>query len=133
MTASTVANIGPGIDFYFGFGIVAATAGVAAPLTIIAAGVATLLLAHIVSEFTRAEPSAGSFITYVRSAFGDRAGVVTSLLIAVGYTIAIAGVFAMSGGMLTLALAHYAHVDVAWEPISLVLTLGALLCSAPAG
>ncbi len=130
VTASTVANIGPGIDFYFGFGIVAATAGVAAPLTIIAAGVATLLLAHIVSEFTRAEPSAGSFITYVRSAFGDRAGIVTSLLIAVGYTIAIAGVFAMSGGMLTLALAHYAHVAVAWEPISLVLTLGALLLSA---
>jgi hypothetical protein len=36
VTASTVANIGPGIDFYFGFGVIAATAGVAAPLTILA-------------------------------------------------------------------------------------------------
>jgi hypothetical protein len=31
VTASTVANIGPGIDFYFGFGVIAVTAGVAAP------------------------------------------------------------------------------------------------------
>jgi hypothetical protein len=48
VTASTVANIGPGIDFYFAFGLIAVTAGVAAPLTILAAaaaaGVAVLLL-----------------------------------------------------------------------------------------
>ena len=37
VTASTVANIGPGIDFSFGFGVIAVTAGVAAPLTILAA------------------------------------------------------------------------------------------------
>ncbi len=30
VTASTVANIGPGIDFYFAFGVIAVTAGVAA-------------------------------------------------------------------------------------------------------
>jgi len=130
VTASTVANIGPGIDFYFGFGVVAATAGVGAPLTILAAGIATLLLAHVVSEFTRAEPSAGSFITYVRSAFGTRGGIVVALLVAFGYTIAIAGVFAMSGGLLTLALERYAHVSVPWEPVSLVLTLAALALSA---
>lgn len=27
VTASTVANIGPGIDFYFAFGVIAVTAG----------------------------------------------------------------------------------------------------------
>jgi len=67
VTASTVANIGPGIDFYFAFGVIAVTAGVAAPLTILAAGAAVVLLAFTVSEFTRAEPSAGSFITYVET------------------------------------------------------------------
>ena len=46
VTASTVANIGPGIDFYFGFGVIAVTAGVAAPLTILAATVAVALLAR---------------------------------------------------------------------------------------
>jgi hypothetical protein len=29
LTVSTVANIGPGIDFYFAFGVIAVTAGVA--------------------------------------------------------------------------------------------------------
>ena len=37
LTASTVANIGPGIDFYFAFGVFAVTAGAASPLTILAA------------------------------------------------------------------------------------------------
>ena len=73
VTASTVANIGPGIDFYFGFGVIAVTAGVAAPLTILAATVAVALMAFTVAEFTRAEPSAGSFITYVETALGARA------------------------------------------------------------
>ena len=60
MTASTVANIGRGIDFYFAFGVIAVTAGVAAPLMIFTAGVAVVLLAFTVAEFTKAEPSAGS-------------------------------------------------------------------------
>ena len=40
ISASTMANIGPAYSFYFGFAFLVATAGVAAPLTIIAAGVA---------------------------------------------------------------------------------------------
>ena len=84
VTASTVANIGPGIDFYFAFGVIAVTAGVAAPLTILAGAVAVVLLAFIVAEFTKAEPSAGSFITYVETSLGARAGVVTAILVAVG-------------------------------------------------
>ncbi len=126
VTASTVANIGPGIDFYFAFGVIAVTAGVAAPLTILAAGVAVVLLAFTVAEFTRAEPSAGSFITYVETSLGARAGVVTALLVAVGYTVAIAGVFTMSGGMVTLTLAHYTSWHPPWEPITLALTVGAI-------
>jgi amino acid transporter len=46
VTASTVANIGPGIDFYFAFGVIAVTAGVAAPLTILAGAVAVAFLAR---------------------------------------------------------------------------------------
>jgi amino acid transporter len=126
VTASTVANIGPGIDFYFAFGVIAVTAGVAAPLTILAGAVAVVLLAFTVNEFTRVEPSAGSFITYVETSLGPRAGVVTALLVAVGYTVAIAGVFTMSGGMVTLTVEHYSSWQPAWEPIALVLTGGAI-------
>jgi amino acid transporter len=126
VTASTVANIGPGIDFYFAFGVIAVTAGVAAPLTILAAGAAVVLLAFVVAEFTRAEPSAGSFITYVETSLGARAGVAVALLVTVGYTVAIAGVFTMSGGMLAMTLAHYTSWHPPWEPLTLVLTLGAI-------
>ncbi len=126
VTASTVANIGPGIDFYFGFGVIAVTAGVAAPLTILAATVAVALLAFTVAEFTRAEPSAGSFITYVETALGARAGVATALLVAVGYTVAIAAVFTMSGGLVAMTLSHYSSWNPAWGPFSLVLTAGAI-------
>jgi amino acid transporter len=130
LTASTVANIGPGIDFYFAFGVIAVTAGVAAPLTILAGAVAVVLLAFTVAEFTKVEPSAGSFITYVETALGSRAGVATALLVAVGYTVAIAGVFTMSGGMVALTVAHYTSWRVPWEPLTLVLTVGAIWLTA---
>jgi amino acid transporter len=126
LTASTVANIGPGIDFYFAFGVIAVTAGVAAPLTILAAGVAVVFLGLTVAEFTKVEPSAGSFITYIETSLGARAGVATALLVAVGFTVAIAGVFTMSGGMVILTLAHYTSWQPAWEPLSLVLTVAAI-------
>jgi amino acid transporter len=130
LTVSTVANIGPGIDFYFAFGVIAVTAGVGAPLTIIAAGIAVVFLAATVAEFTRAEPSAGSFITYVESGLGPRAGVVTALLVTVGYTVAMAGVFTMSGGMVTMTLDHYTSVHVPWEPLAVVLTIAAIWVTA---
>ena len=126
LSASTIANIGPGIDFYFAFGVIAVTAGVAAPLTIIAAGIAVAFLAAIVAEFTRMEPSAGSFITYVESALGPRAGSLAALLLAVGFTVAIAGVFTMGGGMIALTLDHYTAWHPSWLPISVLVTLAAL-------
>jgi amino acid transporter len=126
VTASTVANIGPGIDFYFAFGVIAVTAGIAAPLTIIAAGIAIFFLAFVVVEFTRMEPSAGSFITYVRTSLGAKAGVLTAVLITVGFTVAIAGVFTMAGGMITLTLEHYTSWHPSWVPFALVMTAGAI-------
>ncbi len=126
VTASTVANIGPGIDFYFAFGVIAVTAGIAAPLTIIAAAVAVFLLASIVAEFNKMEPSAGSFITYVETSLGPKAGVVTALLITVGFTVAIAGVFTMAGGMISLTLEHYTSWHPSWVPIALVMSAAAI-------
>jgi len=130
LTVSTVANIGPGIDFYFAFGVIAVTAGVAAPLTIVVAGVAVVFLAAAVAEFTRAEPSAGSFITYVETGLGPRAGVVTALLVMVGYTVAMAGVFTMAGGLVAMTFAHYTSLHLPWGPLTVVLTLAAIWLTA---
>jgi len=130
LTVSTVANIGPGIDFYFAFGVIVVTAGVAAPLTIVAAGVAVVLLATTVAEFTRVEPSAGSFITYVETGLGPRAGVITALLVAVGYSVAMAGVFTMSGGMVAMTLSRYTSWHVPWGVLTVVLTVAAIWLTA---
>ncbi len=126
VTGSTIANIGPGVDFYFAFGVIAVTAGAAAPLTIIAAGAAVFFLAFVTAEFTKMEPSAGSFVTYVETSLGPKAGVVTALLVTVGFTVAIAGVFAMSGGMISLTLDHYTAWHPSWVPIALVMTAAAI-------
>jgi Amino acid permease len=130
VTASTVANIGPGIDFYFAFGAIAVTAGVGAPLTILSAAVAVVFLGLTVAELSKVEPSAGSFITYVETSLGARAGVATAVLVAVGFTVAIAGVFTMAGGMVALTVAHYTSWQLAWEPLILVLTIAAIWLTA---
>ena len=70
ISASTMANIGPAYSFFFGFAFLVVTAGVAAPLTIIAAGVAIALLGNTLSQFSRARPSTGGFISFVGKTFG---------------------------------------------------------------
>jgi hypothetical protein len=49
ISAATMANIGPAMSFFFGFGFLALTAGLASPLTIVAAGVAVALLGNKVA------------------------------------------------------------------------------------
>ena len=51
VTVSTVANIGPGIDFYFGFEVIAVTAGAAAPLSTAVVGAAVLVQVAIMILF----------------------------------------------------------------------------------
>ncbi len=56
ISAATMANVAPAMSFYFGFGFLAFTAGVASPLTILAAGVAIAFLANTLSEFAKVIP-----------------------------------------------------------------------------
>src|SRR5580704_338940 len=87
ISASTMANIGPAYSFFFGFGFLVFTAGVAAPLTIIVAAIA--LLGNTLSQFSRAQPSTGGFIAFVGKTFGGTSAVTTALLCGAGYIIAI--------------------------------------------
>src|SRR5579872_506927 len=75
IAAATMANIAPAMSFYFGFGFLALTAGVASPQTIVVAIVAIALLGNTVSEFTKVTPSTGGFITFVGKTFGAQSGV----------------------------------------------------------
>ncbi len=109
ISAATMANIGPAMSFYFGFGFLAYTAGLASPLTIIAAGIAIAFLGNTLSEFTKVMPSTGGFITFIGKAFGARAGVTTAILTGAGYIAAMASVIAIVGGFFQMLLQNY-HV-----------------------
>jgi amino acid transporter len=97
IATSTMANIAPAMSFFFGFGLIAATAGVPAPLTIIAAAVAIGLLGNTLTQFSRVHPSTGSFVTFIGRAFGPYSAVVMALVLSIGYILAVASVVAISG------------------------------------
>jgi amino acid transporter len=122
IAAATMANIGPAMSFFFGFAFLATTAGVASPLTIVAAGIAVALLGNTLSQFSRAQPSAGGFITFVGKSFGPTSAVTTALVAGLGYIIAMASVIAISGGFLSITLKHYLGVDFPWIIWTLLLT-----------
>ena len=126
ISASTMANIGPAYSFYFGFAFLVATAGVAAPLTIIAAAIAIALLGNTLAQFSRARPSTGGFISFVGKTFGGTSAVTTALLCGAGYIIAISSVLAVSGGFVSLVLEYYFGWNVPWIIFSVLLTAGAV-------
>jgi amino acid transporter len=127
ISASTMANIGPAYSFYFGAGFLFLTAGVAAPLTIIVAGIAIALLGNTLSQFSRAQPSTGGFISYVGKTFGGTSAVTTALLCGAGYIIAISSVLAICGGYLSIVLQYYFNWHVPWVVFSVIFTAGAIV------
>ena len=126
ISASTMANIGPAYSFYFGFAFLVITAGIAAPLTIIAAVIAIALLGNTLSQFSRAHPSTGGFITFVGKTFGGTSAVTTALLCGVGYVIAISSVLVISGGFLSMMILYYTGTNVPWIAFSALFTAGAM-------
>jgi amino acid transporter len=127
ISASTMANIGPAYSFYFGFAFLVATAGIAAPLTIIVAAIAIALLGNTLSQFSKAMPSTGGFISFVGKTFGGTSAVTTALLCGAGYIIAISSVLAICGGFLSIVLNYYFGWNVPWGILSVVLTVGAMV------
>jgi amino acid transporter len=126
ISASTMANIGPAYSFYFGAGFLFFTAGIAAPLTIIVAGIAIALLGNTLSQFSRAHPSTGGFISYVGKTFGGTSAVTTALLCGAGYIIAISSVLAICGGYISMVLQYYFNWNVPWVIFSVIFTAGAM-------
>jgi len=115
IAASTMANIAPAMSFYFGFGFLAATTGIASPLTVVVAAVAIAFLGNTLAQFSRARPSTGSFITFIGRAFGPTSAIATAVILITGYIVAIISVIVISGGFTAVFLHHYAH----WVPTSI--------------
>src|ERR1700744_4547226 len=127
ISASTMANIGPAYSFYFGFAGIVIMAGVAAPLVLIVAIIAIALLGNTLSQFSRAHPSTGGFITFVGKTFGGTSAVTTALMCGAGYIIAIASVLVVSGWFLGYTLSYYLGWNIPWIILSAVLAAGAVV------
>jgi amino acid transporter len=126
ISASTMANIGPAYSFYFGFAGIVLAAGIASPLVVIVAIVAIALLGNTLSQFSRAHPSTGGFITFVGKTFGGTSAVTTALLCGAGYIIAISSVLVISGGFLSIMIQYYTGTNVPWIIFSVIFTAGAM-------
>lgn len=126
IAASTMANIAPAMSFFFSFALIAAAAGVASPLTIVLAAIAIALLGNTLAQFSRAIPSTGSFVTFIGKTFGPVVAITTAVVIGAGYIIAIASVATISGGWTQIIIRNYTPINIPWQLLTLVFTLGAL-------
>ena len=122
ISASTMANIGPAYSFYFGFAGIVIAAGLGSPLVVLVAAVAIALLGNTLSQFSRAIPSTGGFITFIGKTFGGTSAVTTALVAGVGYIIAISSVLVISGGFLSLMIQYYTGTNIPWIVFSALFT-----------
>jgi amino acid transporter len=126
ISAATLANIAPAMSFFFGFALIVSTAGVAAPLTVVAAGIAIALLGNTLTQFSRSRPSTGSFVTFIGRAFGGYPAVVAAVVLGAGYILAVSSVVAISGGWTETIIKHYLSISIPWQIFTAILTGGAL-------
>jgi amino acid transporter len=119
----SLADTAPAMSFFFSFAAIEAAAGLASPIAIVVAAIAVLLKINSLVEFTRVTPSAGSYISYIRAAFGRKAGVVTAWALGFGYIVAVGYVMAVMGGFMSQVLQQFVHVRVPWQPIAIVFVL----------
>jgi amino acid transporter len=120
IATSTMANIAPAMSFFFSSALIASTAGVGSPLTIIVAAIAIALLGNTLGEFSRSIPSTGSFITFIGKTFGPIMAVTTTIVISIGYIVAMASVIDISGGWTQIILQKYVGINVPWQLLTLL-------------
>lgn len=121
IATSTMANIAPAMSFFFSSALITSAAGIASPLIIIVAGIAIALLGNTLAEFSRVIPSTGSFITFIGKTFGPLMAITTTIVISLGYIIAMASVIAISGGWTQIILQKYLGINIPWQLLTLIL------------
>jgi len=120
IATSTMANIAPAMSFYFSSALIASAAGIGSPLTILLAAIAIALLGNTLAEFSRSIPSTGSFITFIGKTFGPLMAVTTTIVVSLGYIIAIASVIDISGGWAQIILQKYLGINIPWQVLTLI-------------
>ncbi|HEU5384236.1 MAG TPA: APC family permease [Ktedonobacteraceae bacterium] len=120
IATSTMANIAPAMSFFFSSALIAGAAGIGSPLIIIVAVLAIALLGNTLAEFSRSIPSTGSFITFIGKTFGPVLAVTTTIVLSLGYMIAMSSVVDISGGWTQIMVQHYFHFNIPWQLLTLI-------------
>src|SRR5437879_1054608 len=81
--------------------------------------IATVTMATV-AAFSRSLPSTGSFITFIGKTFGPTMAITTTIVVSIGYIIAMASVIDISGGWVQIILQNYLHINIPWQPMTLV-------------
>jgi amino acid transporter len=122
--ASTLANIAPAMSFFFGFAVIVQGAGLAAPLTILTAMVAILLLTNTIAQFSRFTPSRGSFVTFTGKAFGPSVGIAVSVFVTFGYIVAGSTVVSIAGVWIADTLQTFLRLSINWAILTVLVSIG---------
>jgi amino acid transporter len=122
--STTLASIAPALSFFFGFAVIAASAGLAAPMTILTAMVGILFLTNTVAQFSRFMPSSGSFVTFTGKAFGPAFGVALSVFLNLGYVTVGSAAICVAGFWTAETLRLFLHISIHWAILATLLSAG---------
>src|SRR5580658_3694398 len=123
IVATTLASIAPAMSFFFGFSVIVRGAGLAAPLTIVAAMLVILFLTNTIAQFCRFTPSTGSFVTFTGKAFGPSAGAAVSVFLTFGYTVAASTVVSIAGVWVAQTLKTFIGVQIHWAILTVLISI----------
>jgi amino acid transporter len=124
IVASTLASIAPAMSFFFGFSVIVRGAGLAAPLTILAAMLVILFLSNTIAQFSRFTPSTGSFVTFTGKAFGPSIGAAVSVFLTFGYLVASSTVVSIAGVWISATLKTFLGLSFNWAVLAVLISLG---------
>jgi amino acid transporter len=124
IVATTLASIAPAMSFFFGFSVIVRGAGLAAPLTIVAAMLVILFLTNTIAQFSRFTPSTGSFVTFTGKTFGPSIGATVSVFLSFGYVVASSTVAAMAGVWISETLKVFLGLSFNWVVLTVLISAG---------
>lgn len=124
IVATTLASIAPAMSFFFGFSVIVRGAGLAAPLTILAAMLVILFLTNTIAQFSRFTPSTGSFVTFTGKAFGPSIGAAVSVFLTFGYIVASSTVVSIAGVWTSETLRTFLGLSLNWAILTVLISTG---------
>lgn len=100
----------------------AGSAGAAAPLAYLVAGLASLCLAYVIIRFTRRMASAGGLYTYISQGLGPQAGFIGGWMYGGAFAIGVSFTLAISSIFFQTLIAHVG-INLPWFAIYCVLLI----------